>query len=50
MFVPKRDEITKEWRELHDEELNSLYFSSDIVRAIKSRRTSWAGHVARAEV
>jgi hypothetical protein len=50
MFRPKRDEITREWRKLHDEELNNLYFSPDIVRAIKSKRISWVGHEARAEV
>ena len=50
MYGPKRDEITREWRKLHDEELNNLYFSPDLVRAIKSRRISWAGHVARGEV
>ena len=40
----------KEWRKLHDEELTDLYSSPDIVRAIKSRRISWTGHVARAKV
>jgi len=43
---PKRDEITGEWRKLH-EELNVLYSSPNIVRVIKSRRMRWAGHVAR---
>jgi hypothetical protein len=43
----KRDEITGEWRELHNEELNELYCSSNIVRVIKLRRMRWAGHVAR---
>jgi hypothetical protein len=46
-FVPKRAEVTGEWRKLHNEELNDLYFSSNIVRVIKSRRMRWAGHVAR---
>ena len=46
IFGPKRDEVTGEWRKLH-EELNDLYSSSNIVRVIKSRRTSWAGHVER---
>ena len=46
MYGPKRDEITREWRKLHDEELNNLYFSPDLVRAIKSRRMRWVGHVA----
>jgi hypothetical protein len=44
---PKRDEVTGEWRKLHNKELNDLYFSPNIVRAIKSRRMRWAGHVAR---
>ena len=39
--------MTEEWRKLHIEELNDLYFSLDIVRVIKSRRMRWAGHVAR---
>jgi len=47
IFGPKRDEVTKEWRKLHNEELDDLYYSSNIVRLIKSRRMSWAGHVAR---
>ena len=44
---PKRDEVTGEWWNLHHEELNDLYSSTDIVRVMKSRRMSWAGHVAR---
>ena len=47
IFGPKRDEVTGEWRKLHNEELNDLYCSLDIVRVIKSRRMRWAGHVAR---
>jgi len=47
IFEPKRDEVTGEWRKLHDEELNDLNTSSSIVRVIKSRRMRWAGHVAR---
>jgi len=49
IFGPKRDEVTGEWRELHNEELNVLYSSPNIVRVIKSRRMRWAGHVARME-
>jgi len=47
IFGPKRDEVTSEWRKLHNEELNVLYSSPNIVREIKSRRMRWAGHVAR---
>ena len=47
IFGPKRDELTGEWRKLHNEELNDLYSSPNIVRVIKSRRMRWAGHVAR---
>jgi hypothetical protein len=47
MFGPKRDEVTGEWRKLHNEELNDLYFPLNIVRVIKSRRMRWVGHVAR---
>ena len=46
MFGLKRNEITGEWRKLHDEELNDLYCSPSIVWVIKSRRIRWAGHVA----
>ena len=47
IFGPKRDEVTGEWRKLHNEELNNLYSSPNIVRVIKSRRMRLAGHVAR---
>jgi hypothetical protein len=47
IFGPKRDEVTGEWRKLHNEELHNLYSSPDIVRQVKSRGMSWAGHVAR---
>ena len=47
IFEPKRDELTGEWRKLHNEELNDLYSSPNIFRVIKSRRMRWAGHVAR---
>jgi hypothetical protein len=47
IFGPKRDEVTGEWRKLHNEELNDLYTLPNIVRVVKSRRMIWAGHVAR---
>ena len=47
IFEPRRDEVTGEWRRLHNEELNDLYCSPNIVRVIKSRRMRWAGHVER---
>jgi hypothetical protein len=46
IFGPKRDEVTGEWRKLHNEELKGLSSSPSIVRVIKSRRMRWAGHVA----
>jgi hypothetical protein len=46
IFGPKRDEVTGEWRKLHNEELNGLYCSPNTVRVIKSIRMRWAGHVA----
>ena len=45
IFRPKRDEVTGEWTKLHNEDLNDLYFTPNIVRVIKSRRMRWAGHV-----
>jgi hypothetical protein len=47
IFGPKRDEVTGEWRRLHNKELYALYSSPNIIRVIKSRRLRWAGHVAR---
>jgi hypothetical protein len=47
VFGPKRDEVTGEWRKLHNEELNDLYSSPNIVWVVKLRRMRWAGHVAR---
>jgi len=46
IFGPRRDEVTGEWRRLHEEELNDLYSSSNIMRVITSRRMRWARHVA----
>ena len=46
IFGPRRDEVTGEWRRLHNEALNDLYCSPNIVRVIKWRRMGWAGHVA----
>ena len=50
IFGPKWDEVTGEWSRLHNEELNDLYYSPNIVRVIKSRRMRWAGYVARMSV
>jgi hypothetical protein len=47
IFGPRRDEVTGEWRRLHNEKLNDLYCSPNIERVIKWRRMRWAGHVAR---
>jgi len=46
IFGLRREEVTREWRRLHNEELNDLYSSPNIVRVIKWRRMRWAGHVA----
>jgi hypothetical protein len=45
IFGPKRDEPTGEWRKLHNEQLNDLYCSPNIIRVIKSRRIRWARHI-----
>jgi hypothetical protein len=47
IFRPTRDEVTREWRKLHNEELRDLYSSPSIIRIIKSRRMRWADHIAR---
>ena len=47
IFGPKRDEVTGEWRKLHNEELNDLYSSSNIIRMVNTRSMRGAGHVAR---
>jgi len=47
VFGPKRDEVTGEWRKLHNEELSDLSSLPNIVGVVKSRRMRWAGHVAR---
>jgi hypothetical protein len=47
IFGLKKDEVTGEWRKLHNEELTDLYSSPSIIRIIKSRGVRWAGHVAR---
>jgi hypothetical protein len=47
IFGPKRDEVTGEWRKLHNKELYDLYSSPSIITIIKLKRMRWAGHVAR---
>jgi hypothetical protein len=47
IFGPNRDEVTGEWRKMHNEELHNLYSSPDIIRQVKSRQMRWTGHVAR---
>jgi hypothetical protein len=47
VFRPKKNEVMREWRKLHNGELHNLYLSPDTIRHNKSRRMSWAGHVAR---
>jgi hypothetical protein len=47
IFGPRWDEVTGDWRKLHNDELHNFYSSPNIIRMIKSRRMRWAGHVAR---
>jgi hypothetical protein len=47
IFGPKRDEVTGEWRKLHNQELQDLYSSPSIIRIVTARRMRWSGHVAR---
>jgi hypothetical protein len=49
IFGPRRDEVTGDWKKLHNEELRNLYCSPNIIRMIKSRRMRWAGQVPRME-
>jgi len=46
IFGPRRDKVTGEWRKLHNEELNDLYCSPNIIRVIESKRMRWVGYVA----
>jgi len=50
IFGPRKDEVKGEWRKLHNEELNDLYYSPTIVRVIQSRKLKWAGHVESTDV
>jgi hypothetical protein len=47
IFGPKRDEVTRGWRKLHNDEFHELYSSPNIIKIIKSRRIRWTEHVAR---
>jgi hypothetical protein len=47
IFGPKRGEVTEQWRKLHNDERNDMYYSPNIIRLNKSRRMCWAGNVAR---
>jgi hypothetical protein len=47
VFGPKTDKVTGEWRKLHKEDLSDLYSLPNIVRAVKSKRMRWVGHLAR---
>jgi hypothetical protein len=47
IFGPRRDEVTGDWRKLHNEEPHNLYSLPNIIRMIKTRKKRWAGHVAQ---
>jgi hypothetical protein len=49
IFGPKRDEVTREWIRLHNEELYDLYWSPNVIRVVKSKRMRWAGYVVSLE-
>jgi hypothetical protein len=46
IFGPRRDDVTGDWRKLHNEKLHNLYSSPNVIRMIKSRRMRWTGHLA----
>jgi hypothetical protein len=50
IFGPRRDEITGEWRRLHNKELYALYSTSNTIQVMKSTRLTWVGHVARVDI
>jgi len=47
IFGPKREEVVRDWRKLHEEELHNLYTSPDMIRVMKSKSVRWVGHVTR---
>jgi hypothetical protein len=47
IFGPKRDELTRGWRKLHNDEMRDLYSSPSTVKMVKSRRMMWVGHIVR---
>jgi hypothetical protein len=47
IFGPKRDEVTGDWRKLHNKEFHNLYSSPNVIRMMTSRRVRWAGHIGR---
>jgi hypothetical protein len=49
IFGPRRNELKREWRKLHNDELHNVYSSSSVMRMVKSRRMGWEGHIARKE-